>query len=181
MKCQKQPKFLSGKPDKIAELWEVRLPESLWKRLVCIARSNCITYSTVTRYCAFRLAERSTLRQNRCLKMMKQADLQTYKTEKSHRHMVCLYGQDADLLRLAAMRLGVSVSCLIRLSLRLFLRHFDMESHSHRKPNHAVLFWYGIKRAFELITRVETCLKTFCSTIYYVQSFPPERRWNWGE
>ncbi|MDH4199833.1 MAG: hypothetical protein OEV66_05555, partial [Spirochaetia bacterium] len=38
-----------------------------------------------------------------------------------HRHIMCLYGDDEKLIRLAAMRLGITVSHLIRMALYWFL------------------------------------------------------------
>ncbi len=180
MICRTQPNFLADKPDRITELWEVRVPRSLWLRIKAIALQKKVTFSQITRYCSFVLAERSSLRMSRALQKLVMADRMAYReAENLHRHMVCFYGEDVRILRLAAMQLGVTVSCLIRVALHIYLRHFDMEKHNHRNPTDVALFWRGIKRAVNLLLYPENTYGNFCKRIYLLQSFPPEMRWGW--
>ncbi len=182
MICKSQPRFLEDKPDKISDLWEIRLPVTLWQAVHKAARERRVTFSTITRFCLFQLAERSSLRMREAVRKLVQQDRDEYRQASSfHRHVVCLYGEDVQMIRLAAMQLGVTVSCLVRLALRLFLTHFAMEKHNKRQPSDAALFWCGIKRACNLITVPQNYCGIFSSRHFYLQSFPPELRWGWPQ
>ncbi len=180
MKCSAQPVFLAHKPDKIREIFEIRLPKEIWLRLRDAATRKRKTLSTITRYCTFMLAERSSLRRTRGIEKLIHKDKQDYRrSELLHRHMLCLYGDDAQFLRLTAMKLQVSVSCLVRIALLIFLRQFDMESHSHRSPSEPELFWRGIKRFVKLLYDPTNYGSLPCARAFLLLSFPPEMRWNW--
>jgi hypothetical protein len=181
MKCTRQPKFLAGKPTPISALWEVRLPISLWQRVCAIAELRETTFSAITRFCVFALAERNRLRWRKTLSRLKEVDKKEYAEGKHHRHIVCLYGEDARLLQLAAMELGISVSALIRIALRLYLRRLAAEIHSRRYITDACMFWRGIKRwiAIPLTALNDLTLPTLRSFSFY--SFPPELRWGYPE
>lgn len=147
MKCKRQPVFLQGKPTKIENLWEVHLSQKLWNAVVAASKVRKISYSAVTRYCVFRLAEKEGLRMTGRLKDICEGQRRALTVEKCrHRHLVCLYGQDVRLLRLAALQLDISVSALIRLALALFLPLLAMEKHSRRYVSDQTLFDRGIKR-----------------------------------
>jgi hypothetical protein len=179
MKCTRQPRFLADKPTPITEIWEVRLPQTLWRKVRHISKGRRITYSMISRFCAFELAERGALRWRKVLKSLHARDKQEYAQGDHHRHLVCLYGEDAQLLRLAAMRLGISVSALIRLALRLYLRHFDMEFHSKRYVTYAHLFWKAIKRWVAIPQYAFNSLAIPNQRIFHFQSVPPEWRWSY--
>ena len=147
MKCKRQPPYLLLKPTPIADLWEIRLSESHWKALVNAARQRRCSYSNITRYCIFRLAERQNLAWRKCLT---QAALKVKADAPSgregHRHLVCFYGEDLKLVRLAAMTLGINVSAFVRLALFLFLPRIALENHSKKSVSAKELFYLGIKR-----------------------------------
>jgi hypothetical protein len=179
MKCYKQPKFLEGKPTPIAELWEVRIPSNLWRKIKYLARLHRTTYSTITRFCAFQLAMDANLHWHKKLLALKKEDNCEYKAGGLHRHMMCLYGQDAKMLRLAAIELGISVSALIRLALRLYLQDLAMESRSRERVDYRVLFWKAIKHWVEIPL---FAINQYGIPIYrrfFHQSFPPQWRWNY--
>lgn len=145
MICRKQPAFLTGKPTQISDVWEVQLQPALWRRLQMAAIQRQTTYSNITRYCVFRLAEKQNLRWNPVLqnaldstRIVGRADL--------HRHMLCLYGEDVRLLRLAALTLGISVSAFIRICLWLYLPRIAMEIRSRKSVSSIELFLLGTKR-----------------------------------
>jgi hypothetical protein len=181
MKCTRQPKFLIGKPTPITALWEVRMPITLWQRVCAIAGVRETTFSAITRFCAFALAERNCLRWRKTLKELREVDKKEYSEGKHHRHIVCLYGEDVRLLQLAAMQLGISVSALIRIALRLYLRRLATEIHSRRYVTEACMFWRGIKRwiAIPLTALNDLTLPVLRSFTF--QSFPPELRWGYPE
>lgn len=180
MKCIKQPSFLSKKSTPITEIWEVRLPHRLWAIIKQLSAQTGVTYSTITRLCVFHLAERSHLRLGKAFQTVKKQDMVEYKQAVHHRHMVCLYGEDARLWRLAAMQMGISVSCLIRLALRLYLHKIAMVFHSSRSLFQDLVFWKGIKRwiAIPLIARNHYTLPDIRRFLF--QSFPPQLRWGWS-
>lgn len=178
MQCRRQPRFLEGRPTPITDVWEVRIPQKLWCTIVRIARSRRKTFSTITRLCVFALAERSALRWRSKLRELNQLDKEELKAASCvHRHMLCLYGEDAKLIRLASLELKITVSAFIRLALRFYLRYFAMEKHSRRYPTDAILFWKAIKRwiAITLYATNEFSLPDTRRYIY--QSFPPDYRW----
>jgi hypothetical protein len=179
MKCKRQPILLAGKPDAISELWEVRMPMALWRKLCQTAQSRGTSFSWISRFCAFALAERNRLSWRRKFLELRDIDLQEYSAGNHHRHMVCLYGEDARMLRLAALQWGISVSALIRLSLRFYLRYFDMDVHSKRYVSDACLFWKGIKRWIAIPLTAENHLSLPTQRTFTFQSFPPERRWRY--
>ena len=95
-----------------------------------------------------------------------------------HRHMLCLYGQDADMLRFAAIRLRISVSALIRLSLRLYLKRLAMKFHSKR-IDYNYIFWRGIKRYSDILLTAKNQLTLPWVRNHFYQSFCPGLRWKW--
>lgn len=181
MKCTRQPKFLDGKPTPISALWEVRMPISLWQKVRTTAGLRDTTFSAITRFCAFALAERNQLRWKKTLCELNEVDRREYAEGKHHRHIVCLYGDDVRLLRLAAIQLGISVSALVRIALRLYLRRLAVEVHSRRYVTDACLFWRGIKRwiAIPLTAANDLTLPTLRNFTFH--SFPPELRWGYPE
>ncbi len=179
MRCYKQPPFLRNKPDKIADIWEVRLNPVLWSRIRAVTRERKISFSMVSRYCIFLLTGRAALRDRAAFRDLRQQDVEEQKLHSEHhRHLVCFYGEDIKVIRVTALELGVSVSCLIRIALRLFLRHFDMESHSHRRPSDEALFWLAIKRTYRYIHSAESNQMLHYARHYLVQCFHPHMRWS---
>jgi hypothetical protein len=179
MKCLRQPAFLNDKPTPITEIWEVRLPLSLWQKIQRIATVRRKTFSTITRFCVFQLAERAALRWHKQMVELHQQDSREIRESEIHRHMVCLYGEDAKLLRLAALELGISVSAFIRLALRIYLRYLAMDLRSGRAVSDALLFWKAIKRWFKIPTSATNHLSLPARRSYFYQSFPPEYRWKY--
>ncbi|GAB4434038.1 MAG: hypothetical protein OHK0011_17150 [Turneriella sp.] len=169
---------MEGKPTPITDVWEVRLPPRLWAQICAHARKRRKTFSTITRLCVFALAERSGLRWRRKLKELhEQNRAECSRAERLHRHMVCLYGEDVRLVRLAALELGVTVSAFIRLALRFYLRYFAMEKHSPRYPTDNLLFWRGIKRWAQIQQHARNHLTLPATRRYLYLSFPPTAWW----
>jgi hypothetical protein len=96
----------------------VHLSPRLWSGVRQAARKRHVTYSWITRFCAFRLIERQALRTHRMVGYAKQ-QVQKEKeiSSEKHRHLVCFYGEDIKFVRYAALELGISVSVLIRIAL----------------------------------------------------------------
>ncbi|GAB4423376.1 MAG: hypothetical protein OHK0011_03210 [Turneriella sp.] len=170
-----------GKPTPITELWEVRLPQRLWLRLRRLAEEQGRTFSTVTRLCAFQLAEKKLERGQKKLQNLINQDKVEYAQGGHHRHMVCLYGEDARLLRLAALQMGISVSAFIRLALRLYLSLLAMEFQRRGIKSRELVFWKGIKRWIAIPLTALNHLSLPTLRKFTFQSFPPEFRWGWPE
>jgi hypothetical protein len=66
-------------------------------------------------------------------------------SQNMHRHMMCLYGEDEKLIRLAAMDLGITLTAFVRLAIELYLPFLAMEKRSHRPITDADLTWEGIR------------------------------------
>lgn len=178
MKCKKQPEFLIGKPTPINDVWEVRLPRSLFESIQHIARRRKVSYSTITRYCVFRLASHENLRLRRLFQRA-QAAIRQSQLEASaiHRHMVCLYGEDVKWLKIAAMALGVSVSELIRIALWLYLPLVAMDTHSKKHVSARELFWRGIKHWLCIHLKPLNLFRAPAIRQYTFASFLPQHWW----
>ena len=178
MKCLKQPAFLANKPAKISNLWEVQLSRKLWQSLAGMAKLRRTSYSTITRYCVFRLVEQQNLRTLPLYtSVLNQIREEMRETPTKHRHMVCLYGDDEVLIRIAAMRLGITVSALIRLALWLYLPRIAMEKHSPKSVGDDTLFWRGIKRWAQIRCNAFNTLGIPTLRTFTFNSFAPQTWW----
>lgn len=146
MKCRKQPRFLQDKPVQISNLLEVRLAPLHWNRIKLCAWRRRRTYSTITRYCVLRLARKCALRWTPKMREATNSVRQGLNiAQDMHRHMMCLYGEDEKLIRLAAMDLGITMTAFVRLAIELYLPALAMEKRSSRPITHADLTWEGIR------------------------------------
>ena len=147
MQCRSQPQFLVGRPCQVTDVWEVRLPENLADMMREAATKRRCSYSSITRYCAFRLAEKENLKWRLLISKAREEIRRTGSSATpKYRHMVCFYGQDIRLVKLAALALDISVSEFIRIALWLYLPRIVMDNHNRRHVSDAELFWLGIKR-----------------------------------
>jgi hypothetical protein len=134
MKCVRQPKFLLGKTVQIANLIEVHLAVEQWRTIVKLAGKRGWTFSMMTRFCVLRLATKTRIEWTaRLREAHEEAKLRISIARAEggvHRHMLCLYGDDEKIIRVAAMDLGITMSAFIRLALELYLHLLAMEKHS---------------------------------------------------
>jgi len=136
MKCNKQPQW--GK-EEIRNVWDVHLDVQIWDNIKYAAEIHSRSFSWIVRYCVFQLALKKSIRWSNKLKTIHE-NIKKNPPEKTHRHQLCLYGEDELLLRYAAIQLRISVSQLIRICIAMFLDRLVKKKVS--KEN---LFWYGIK------------------------------------
>lgn len=156
MKCRKQPKFLEKRPVKITNVLEVHLSTRRWIRIIALAASRGKTLSTVTRFCVLRLARKVNLRWTPVLRKahgVTKSEIQ--KADGVHRHVMCLYGEDEKLVRLASMQLRVTMSAFIRLALELFLERLAMEKQSLRFISDENLKWQAIRFIEKAVTHTQ--------------------------
>lgn len=146
MKCHRQPQFLQGSPIQITNILEVRLDAMVWRSIKTFAAMRSRTYSTMTRYCVLRLARKTALSWTpKLTTAYSTVCCRTRGSGRLHRHVVCLYGEDEKLIRLAAIDLGITMSAFIRLALELYLPIIVMEKHSRWKVTDAHLTMEGIR------------------------------------
>ena len=146
MKCSRQPKFLEHKPVQITHLLEIRLAPRQWNRVKIYAEQRRRTYSTITRYCVLKLARKCTLRWSPKLHIsLKKVRDGAKAVQAMHRHMMCLYGDDEKLIRLAAMDLGITLTAFVRLAIELYLPLLAMEKRNYRPITAIDLTWEGIR------------------------------------
>ena len=119
---------LLGWPD-IPWVLEIRLCRDSWAKIKKVAQKRKTTYSRVVRYALFRLIRRKGLRKYLGLDGGTSEALKKYLTLNArakerrpdfrlkHRHILCLYGEDEILVRLAAVELRCSMTHLVRLAL----------------------------------------------------------------
>ncbi len=178
MKCLKQPAFLEHRPAKIANLWELKLSKRLWQEISIQAKARRCSYSTITRYCVFRLAEQQNLRRNALFDSVLNEVRQEMRSDGArHRHMVCLYGDDEVLIRIAAMRMGVTVSALMRLALWLYLPRIAMEKQSYKCVSDRALFWLGIKRWAQISCNALNTFAIPTLRTFTFSNFAPDNWW----
>ena len=126
-------------------------PKHNWNRIRLIAALRRRTYSTITRYCVLRLARKCSLQWTPRLKAANATVRKNLVPARSmHRHMLCLYGEDEKLIRVAAMDLGITVTAFVRLALELYLESLAMEKRSHRFVTDEALTWEGIRLIEEI-------------------------------
>lgn len=90
---------------------------------------------------------------------------------------MCLYGEDMIMIRLAALRLNLTVSAFIRLALELYLQQLEMEIHSNNAVTELEYFWRGIKRWLTLPLTVLNEDNIPMMYRYLFSGFPPEMWW----
>lgn len=169
MKCRKQLKYHKIP---ISNLWEVRLDGDIWQRVKRVANARGCTYSWIVRYCVFRLARKTHIVMRPAMENLSREIKRHYRyTQKLHRHMLCLYGEDEMLIRLAAMKLSVTLSHFIRLSLYWFLSKVECY-----KVTWSEIFYHGTKicRYFDY-SRKNTYKFPYYETIFYVKW--PKQAW----
>jgi len=151
MKCKKQPKYFKLP---IVNLWEVHLDRELWNRVVLVAHWHRCSFSWITRYCVFRLVRKKNLYMRKAMEIHSKNVRLLQKNTLKHRHLMCLYGDDEKLLRMAAMELGITVSHMIRIALHWFLKKIEQ---SITKWEH--IYYHGTKICSHLIRHRTNILK----------------------
>ena len=174
MKCAKQFRF-HRLP--ISNLWEVYLDGDLWERIKRVsARRNC-SYSWITRYCAFRVARKKVVKFPRAMEKLSREVKEHYRktpmaTSGMHRHMMCLYGEDEKLLKVAAMELGMTVSHLIRVALYRNLPKLEKETFDWR-----FVYYYGTRICrFVHMSRQSFLSLPLCDNLFYAK-WPLDSWW----
>lgn len=146
MQCRAQPRLLARKSLLISDLLEIRLAPLQWNRIKIAACQRRRTYSTITRYCVLRLATKCSLRWTaRLQKTTVAVRAGLAAAQETHRHMMCLYGDDVKIIRVAAMELGLTITAFVRLAIELFLLTPAMEKHSPWVVSNQKLTWEGIR------------------------------------
>lgn len=177
MKCQRQPTFLKDKPTPICDLWEVQLTPKMWRFIQQLARKRRTTYSSISRFCLFRLAEPQTLRLFPLLRKIAAENKKTVScSPQLHRHIICLYGEDVKLLKLAAMQLNLTVSAFIRLALWLYLPRLLSQPNSKYHIRTEVFLALSIKRWMSVQIGSLNILRNPVIRRFTFASFPP---WFW--
>lgn len=133
MKCNGQPRFLEGKEIQITNILEIRLAPKQWNKIKISAWQRNRTYSTITRYCVLRLARKSSLKWGARLRATAEGVRDGLAVAKNmHRHMMCLYGEDEKIIRLAAIELGLTLTAFVRLAIELYLATLAMEKQDRK-------------------------------------------------
>ena len=170
MKCRKQFRFHKLP---ISNLWEVHLDPEIWERLKRVSEAKKCSISWISRYCVFRIARRKVIKIPVAMEILSNELRKTYhSTPKTHRHMMCLYGEDEKLLRIAAMELNMTVSHLIRLAIYRYLPKVEKESFDWR-----FIYYYGTRICRYLdITRVNQKKIPYYDHVFFTK-WPIESWW----
>ncbi|MES0491258.1 MAG: hypothetical protein ABUK01_14785 [Leptospirales bacterium] len=115
----------------IDNVLEIRLPYLTWKKIKWVAVGKNRSCSWVVRYTIFRMIKRhgplhrgveiAGARSKKIAKLNEQVREERMDSKKKHRHRLCLYGQDELFIRIAAAKMGCSMTHLVRLALALYL------------------------------------------------------------
>lgn len=130
MRCQKQPLFKIKEP--IANVWEAQIDLELWQRIVKVKKLLKVTYSSVVRFCVFRMIdsridfESIAMDIHSCCKPGRR---------NSHRLQLCLYGNDEKRLRILALKIGVPVVQFIRIAILKYLHILEKIRKINYKKN----------------------------------------------
>jgi len=177
MKCTRQPKFLANKPVQISDTWEVRLSPRIWNNIRQLAVSRQSTLTAVTRYCLFSMIEVPNLRMRRPLRQCLQQTINEARSSNTlHRHIICFYGEDLVLVKLTAMRLGVTVSALVRIALCLFLPRLAAEIQNRHYVSEEHYYTHSIKRWMRIVPSALNLDRIPMMRGFAFASFPP---WFW--
>jgi len=148
MKCNKQPHGLRRASlrvkEEIKNIWDVHLDVHIWENVKYAAEIHSRSFSWIVRYCVFQLVLKKNIRWTSKMSILHE-NIKKNMPKKTHRHQLCLYGNDEILLRNTAMQLRISVSQLIRIALCMFLDRV-----LKKKVSKENLFWYGIKIIYEI-------------------------------
>ena len=146
MKFNRQPPYLAASPIQISHALELRLAPAQWNRIKVVAWLRQRTYSTITRYCVLKLARRCSLRRNKRMDLAEASVSRGMKIAQDyHRHVMCLYGDDEKLIRIAAMDLGMTMTAFARLAIEMYLGSLAMENHSRTRVSDRDLTCEGIR------------------------------------
>ncbi len=147
---------MEKRPVKITSVLEVHLAARRWVRIITLAAGRGQTLSTMTRFCVLRLARKINLRWTPVLvRAYGMTKKEMHRADGVHRHVMCLYGEDEMLIRLAAMRLRITMSAFIRLALELFLERLAMEKQSSRFITNENLKWQSIRFIEKVVTHTQ--------------------------
>jgi len=120
-------------------VWQVRISQKVWDRIVAVAVKKKTTYSWIVRYCTFRLCCTADLKWNDGL-LDAFEQIKPEKAGKTHRLQLCLYGHDVKIIQMIANMLEISISDLIRIALYLYLKLLEED-----KVEESDFYWNGIK------------------------------------
>lgn len=185
----------------INEIFEVQISQTEWQKICAISQKFEYTFTATTRLCVFQLMRRGLNRTEvfeykRYLKrkylgwlevgpeqgmLMTLGERQVWQRPSSrceplHRHMLCLYGNDAMQLRVMAAHYGLSISDFVRIALELFLPSLENDLVSGRVN----IVRHGIK-VYEIceIAPVKSYDKDFHNQTIKLSRYKPDSYWGW--
>lgn len=131
MRCNR---FIPGTKTKVDNVWEVRVPNEIWSKVVRAAELENKTFSWIVRWCVFTALQAKNRKSflAAVTEFRNRGNVNASNTETHHRCQLCLYGQDQTWLKLTSIELETSVTCLILSALTLFLGDFLLEKVSSR-------------------------------------------------
>lgn len=113
----------------ITGVFEILIPDELWQKIeLAHTKHFKLTYSWVTRYSLGRMLSRKTFWNRAKFLSLKRRDKNFSKArESSHRHTICLYEEDQQLLKSLSAELQVDISLLVRIAVMWYLEEFDVD------------------------------------------------------
>ena len=113
----------------IREVFEIRLRPEVWQRVRKIAQQNQLSYSWIVRLCLFKCFRKGVKIDQNIISLRRhlRGEIWQLGQSKLHRHMLCLYGDDSNFLRLAASKVGLTITQFVRIALALHLDDVEAE------------------------------------------------------
>lgn len=130
LKEAKKPFNNANSSADITGIIEILMPLFLWERMKNIKNVNPrLTYSWISRYALFRLLRHANhknfLQNAKFRKLQKQERAFSKNRKKCHRHSLCFYGEDEEVIRQLSLQLRIDVSTLVRIALLLYLKELE--------------------------------------------------------
>ncbi len=130
----------------ICDIFEIRFKLEVWLRIKGLAQKHDLTYTWIVWLALFRLIKMQPkpITHNGLILALKNK-YRKVPAGQLHRHLLCLYGDDAARPRLAAHQWGMTISRFVRLALELNLEDIAKElEEGHDVTKRGIKMFNGI-------------------------------------
>lgn len=110
----------------VTDVFEIQMRVDMWVKIADCAKRHDVTFSWVTRFCLFEVLKKyaDVLNEIELQNYLEKDNLLHDKEQKRrlHRHKLCLHGNDAVHVRFVAHKLGLTISQLLRVCVRMYIQ-----------------------------------------------------------